>query len=225
MYQNVVTTVDEVNTKAKSSISFYLVIKRVMDIMISLVGMIFLIPIIIIVKVLYLLNGDYHSIFLTQMRIGKNGKEFKFYKFRTMVPRADEILFQLLEENEEIREEYTRNKKLVSDPRITKAGNLLRKTSLDELPQLLNVLKGDMSLVGNRPYLPREKDDMGEYYKHIIKTKPGITGYWQVNGINNTSFEKRLQYDQYYIQNKSLKLDLKIILKTITTVIKRTGAI
>lgn len=145
MYQNVVTTVDEVNTKAKSSISFYLVIKRVMDIMISLVGMIFLIPIIIIVKVLYLLNGDYHSIFLTQMRIGKNGKEFKFYKFRTMVPRADEILFQLLEENEEIREEYTRNKKLVSDPRITKAGNLLRKTSLDELPQLLNVLKHVLS--------------------------------------------------------------------------------
>ena len=219
MYQNVVTTVDEVNTKAKSSISFYLVIKRVMDIMISLVGMIFLIPIIIIVKVLYLLNGDYHSIFLTQMRIGKNGKEFKFYKFRTMVPRADDILFQLLEENEKIREEYTRNKKLVSDPRITKAGNLLRKTSLDELPQLLNVLKGDMSLVGNRPYLPREKDDMGEYYKHIIKTKPGITGYWQVNGRSDVSFESRLKLETYYSNHCSLDLDIRIFFKTFKVVL------
>ena len=153
------------------------------------------------------------------MRIGKNGKEFKFYKFRTMVPRADEILFQLLEENEEIREEYTRNKKLVSDPRITKAGNLLRKTSLDELPQLLNVLKGDMSLVGNRPYLPREKDDMGEYYKHIIKTKPGITGYWQVNGRSDVSFENRLKLETYYSNHCSLDLDIRIFFKTFKVVL------
>ena len=136
-----------------------------------------------------------------------------------MVLHADEILFKLLEENEEMREEYKKNKKLVNDPRITKVGRILRKTSLDELPQLLNVIKGDMSLVGNRPYLPREKDDMGEYYQEIIKTKPGITGYWQVNGRSDVSFERRLKLESYYSNHCSLDLDVRIFFRTFKVVL------
>ncbi len=219
MYQNGVVTGELEKANSKIGVSFYLITKRIIDIMIGIVGILFLIPVIIIVKILYLLSGDFHSIFLTQNRIGKNGKEFKFYKFRTMVLHADEILFKLLEENEELAKEYKVNKKLVNDPRITKAGNLLRKTSLDELPQLLNVLKGDMSLVGNRPYLPREKEDMGEYYKEIIKTKPGITGYWQVNGRSDVSFERRLKLETYYSNHCSLDLDIRIFFRTFKVVL------
>ena len=108
---------------------------------------------------------------------------------------------------------------LKDDPRITKVGNLLRKTSLDELPQLINVLKGDMSLVGNRPYLPREKEDMGEYYKEIVKTKPGITGYWQVNGRSDVSFERRLKLETYYSNHCSLDLDIRIFFRTFKVVL------
>lgn len=158
----------------------YQVTKRLFDIIISLIGIIFLIPITIIVKIISILCGDFHSIFFTQNRIGKNGKEFKFYKFRSMVPNADEILFKTLEMDKVAAAEYKENKKLKNDPRITKAGKILRKLSIDELPQLINIFKGDMSLIGNRSYLPREKDDMVGYYEDIIKTKPGLTGYWQV---------------------------------------------
>ncbi len=219
MYQNGVVTGELKKANSKIGISFYLITKRTIDIMIGIVGILFLIPVIILVKILYILSGDFHSIFLTQNRIGKNGKEFKFYKFRTMVLHADEILFKMLEENEELAQEYKINKKLINDPRITKAGKILRKTSLDELPQLLNVLKGDMSLVGNRPYLPREKEDMGEYYKEIIKTKPGITGYWQVNGRSDVSFERRLKLETYYSNHCSLDLDIRIFFRTFKVVL------
>lgn len=137
----------------------YLGIKRLFDIIFSLVGCLFLLPIALVVKISYILHKDFNPIFFSQERIGKNGKLFKFYKFRSMVPNADEVLKNLLESDKDLAEEYKINKKLDNDPRITKMGQLLRKTSLDELPQLFNVLKGDMSLIGNRPYLPREKDD------------------------------------------------------------------
>lgn len=202
----------------------YLVIKRLFDISFSFIGCLFLLPIALVVKIVYLLSGDFHPIFLKQERIGKNGKLFRFYKFRSMIPNADEALKRILETNEEFAKEYKINKKLENDPRVTKIGKILRKTSIDELPQLFNVLKGDMSLIGNRPYLPREKDDMKYYYKSIVKTKPGLTGYWQVNGRSDTTFKERLKLEKYYSNNCSLKLDIKIFFKTFKVVLLHKGS-
>lgn len=217
---NDVATVQSISLKE----FFYLVIKRTFDIICGLIGVLILIPISIIIKIIYICNKDFSPIFFTQNRIGKNGKEFKFYKYRSMVANADEILFRMLKEDKEIAKEYKKNKKLKNDPRITKVGEFLRKTSLDELPQLINVLKGDMSIIGNRPYLPREKEDMGEYYDDIIKTKPGITGYWQVSGRSDLSFKKRLELEQFYSNQISLKLDIKIFFKTFQVVFLKKGA-
>ena len=202
----------------------YLVIKRTFDIICAILGLVFLIPVSLIVKISYVLTGDFKSIFFTQKRIGKNGKEFNFFKFRTMIKNADEVLFKMMEENEEIREEYRINKKLKNVQRITKVGKILRKSSLDELPQLLNVLLGHMTIIGNRPYLPREKEDMGTYFKDIVKTKPGLTGYWQVSGRSDCTFDERLRLEQYYSNNRGLKMDLKIFFKTFKVVILRKGA-
>ena len=202
----------------------YRVIKRLFDIVLGLIGFIFLIPVALVVKLAYIFNGDFHSIFFTQDRIGKDGKLFKFYKFRTMVPNADEILEKLLKENKELAKEYKINKKLANDPRLTKAGNFLRRTSLDELPQVINILKGDMAVIGNRPYLPREIPDMGKYYDIIVSTKPGLTGYWQVRGRNNVTFQRRLELEEYYSKNYSLKLDAYIFFKTFAVVIIGRGA-
>ena len=192
----------------------YLFIKRLFDIIVAIIGILFLIPIMLVVKIMNVINKDFDPIFFTQERIGKDGKLFKFYKFRSMVPNADEILTQTLKIDKIAEEEYKINKKLKNDPRITKAGKILRKTSLDELPQFINVLKGDMSLIGNRPYLPREKEDMMDFYDDIVKTKPGLTGYWQVNGRNNTTFKERLELESFYSNNYSLKMDTKIFFKT-----------
>ena len=170
----------------------YFFVKRLFDVLCALVGCTLLIPIALIVKIFYIITGDFNSIFFTQKRIGQYGEEFNFFKFRTMVPNADEILFEKLNSDKELAKEYKENKKLKNDPRITKAGKILRRTSLDELPQLINVLKGDMSMIGNRPYIPREKRDMGKHFSEIVKTRPGITGYWQVSGRENASFKKRL---------------------------------
>lgn len=199
---------------------FYFFCKRFIDIVFSLIGMIFFVPLTVIVKVAYMLTGDFSKLFFIQKRIGLNGKEFRFYKFRTMVPNADEILFKMLEENEEIAKEYKENKKLENDPRITKVGKFLRNSSIDELPQIINILKGDMSLIGNRPYLPREKKDMGKYFDEIVKTKPGLTGYWQVNGRSDVSFETRLKLEKYYSNNCSLIMDIKIFFKTFIVVLE-----
>ena len=210
--------------KTKENISFYTISKRLFDIVVSMIGILFLLPIMVVVKIMNVANNDFNPIFYCQERIGKNGKIFKLYKFRSMVPNADEILFQTLKMDKVAAVEYKKNKKFKNDPRITKAGKILRKTSLDELPQLLNVLKGDMSLIGNRPYLPREKEDMIEFYDDIIKTKPGITGYWQVNGRSDTTFRKRLELESFYSKNCSLKLDIKIFFKTFSVVLLRKGA-
>ena len=212
------------NIKYKVKHKIYLVIKRIFDIICAFIGCLFLLPVAIVVKISYVLNKDYDSIFFTQERIGKNGKLFKFYKFRSMVPNADEVLFKLLETDEEAAKEYKLNKKLENDPRITKMGKILRKTSIDELPQLINILKGDMSLIGNRPYLPREQDDMGNYYNDILKTKPGLTGYWQVSGRSDTTFDERLKLERYYSNHNSLKLDTKIFFKTFKVVLLHKGS-
>lgn len=202
----------------------YLFIKRVFDILISLVGFIFLLPVTIIVKLMYMFKGDFKSIFYSQNRIGKDGREFKFYKFRTMVVNADEVLEKLLKEDKEKAKEYKIYKKLSNDPRITKVGKVLRKTSLDELPQIINIFLGDMSLIGNRPYLPREKKDMGEHFNKIVSTRPGLTGWWQVSGRSNTSFEERLKLEEYYSEHCGLRMDIKIFFKTFFVVLLRKGA-
>lgn len=216
--------VEDVSIIASIKRSLYIFLKRLFDIICSLFGIIFLIPITVIVKILYIFSGDFNSVIFTQKRIGKDGKEFKLYKFRTMVPNSDEILFKLLEENSDMAKEYKQNRKLKNDPRITKVGRILRRTSVDELPQLLNVFLGSMSMIGNRPYLPREKEDMGKYYDDIIKTKPGITGYWQVSGKNNTTFKKRLQLESFYSKNCGFRIDMKIFFKTFGAVVKGHGA-
>ena len=212
------------NIKYKIKYRMYLIIKRIFDIVCAFIGCLFLLPVAIIVKISYILNKDYDSIFFKQQRIGKDGKLFNFYKFRSMVPNADEVLFKLLETDEEAAKEYKINKKLENDPRITKMGKILRKTSIDELPQLINILKGDMSLIGNRPYLLREKEDMGNYYNDILKTKPGLTGYWQVSGRSDTTFEERLILEKYYSNHNSLKLDIKIFFKTFSVVLLKKGS-
>ncbi len=217
-------TIDEAVPKVSIRKSTYLVFKRLFDILISIIGLIILIPTAIIIKIAYTCTGDFSSIIFIQDRIGKNGKIFKFYKFRTMVPNADEILFRSMEFDEALADEYNENKKLKNDPRVTKIGKILRRLSIDELPQFINIFFGDMSLIGNRPYLPREKQDMGKYYEDIVKTKPGLTGYWQVSGRSNTTFKKRLQLERDYSNNVGLVLDAKIFFKTFIVVIHGNGA-
>ena len=202
----------------------YLSSKRLFDIIVSIIGLVLLIPITLLVKIGYVCSGDFHKIIFVQDRIGKNGKHFKFFKFRSMVYNADEVLFKMLEEDPVIAAEYKKNKKLKNDPRITKMGKIIRKFSIDEMPQFINIFLGDMSLIGNRPYLPREKDDMNGYYEDIIKTKPGLTGYWQVSGRNNVTFHQRLKLEQYYSQNACFTLDVKIFFKTFRVVLFGKGA-
>ena len=205
--------------------NFSKIAKRIVDIMAAIVGLVILIPLSICIKIANIINKDNSSIFFVQNRMGKNGKLFKMYKFRTMMVGAEEELEKLLAENEEIRKEYDENKKIKDDPRITKVGKILRKTSLDEFPQFINILKGEMSLVGPRPYLEREKKDMGDSYEKVISMTPGLTGLWQISGRSDINFEDRVKLDVEYYNNNSFGGDIKIILKTIMTVLKRKGAI
>ena len=203
-----------------------IVTKRFIDICAGLAGMCILIPLTIILYIVKIMENDKGPLFFSQERIGKDGKLFKMYKFRTMVVGADEVLEKMLKEDEAARVEYEKNKKLKNDPRITKVGKLLRSTSLDEFPQFVNVLKGDMSLVGPRPYLPREEEDMGYYYYYITKCKPGITGLWQVSGRSELCFEDRLELDlEYYKDDVGVFSDLGIAAKTVSKTLKREGAV
>lgn len=204
----------------------YRFVKRIIDVLAGIVGVVLLIPIMIVVEALRIIKKENDGpLFYTQLRIGKNGRQFKMYKFRSMCMNADERLKEYLQENEEARKEYKKYKKLRCDPRITKVGKVLRATSLDEFPQFINVLKGDMSLVGPRPYLPREQKEMGEYYIGITKVKPGITGPWQIKGRSKITFEDRLKMDFEYANKSSLLRDAKILVKTFTKVIDKDGAI
>lgn len=216
--ENVVVAIERSTVREKTNY-LYEGIKRIFDIIVSLIACLFLIPMIIAIKIATLLTKDTQSIFFAQKRIGKNGRHFKLYKFRSMIPNADQALFELLENNKELAKEYQLNKKLKEDPRITKVGKFIRKYSIDELPQVINILKGDMSFIGNRPYLPREREDIGIFYNDIIKTKPGLTGYWQVSGRSNTTFQKRLELERYYSKNHSLWLDIQIFVKTFGVVL------
>lgn len=200
----------------------YLFIKRCLDIILSLVGVVILIPISIIIKLVYILMGDEGNMIYTHKRIGKDGKEFQIYKFRTMVHNADVLLEELLKD-ERYRKEWETNQKIENDPRITKWGRFLRESSLDELPQVINVLKGEMSIVGPRPLVEGELEahDGLELYQ---KVKPGITGWWACHGRSDIDYPERLALEYYYVRNLSLKLDLLCIYKTIIAVITRHGA-
>ena len=201
----------------------YLFFKRLFDIVVGILGVVLLIPVSLVIKIFSILNGDFESIFYSHVRIGKNGRRFRLFKYRSMVPDADYVLNELLKDKK-LAAEYKKNKKLKNDPRITKVGKVIRRSSIDELPQFINILKGDMSLVGNRPYLPKEKEDMGEFYDDIVKTKPGLTGYWQVSGRSDVSFNKRLELEKYYSNNYNLKMDIIILFKTVGVVLKSDGA-
>lgn len=201
------------------------IIYRLFDILVGLIGCCLTLILLVIVKIAYwYYDGDKESVIFVQNRIGYKGKEFRFYKIRTMVPDADRILEEILLKDEKLRKEYKINKKLENDPRVTKIGNILRKTSLDEFPQFFNVLIGNMTLVGPRPYLPREKEDMGSTYHAIIQCKPAITGPWQIGGRSDINFKDRCEIDVQYIQEKTLLLDIKIFLKTIISVLHKDGA-
>lgn len=201
------------------------ILKRALDILGGIFGSICLIPITIGIWIANKIIGDKGPVFYTQERIGQNGKIFKMYKYRSMVIDADERLEKYLEENEEAREEYREYKKLKNDPRITKIGKFIRKTSLDEFPQFINVLKGEMSLVGPRPYLPREKEDINGFFNYITACKPGITGLWQTRGRSSTTFTDRLTLDMSYYYDHTLKSDIKILYKTVENVVKKEGAV
>ncbi|MHD0316655.1 exopolysaccharide biosynthesis polyprenyl glycosylphosphotransferase [Fusobacterium sp. THCT1E2] len=203
---------------------FSRILKRVIDIGVSFLGILLLIPLTILVWIKTDKKERKEGLFFTQERIGRNGEKIIIYKYRSMVTGADQILEKMMKEDSQIKEEYEKNKKLKNDPRVTKIGEFLRKTSLDEFPQFINVFKGEMSFVGPRPYLPREKNDMGTYYEKIVKSKPGITGMWQTHGRSETDFEERLILDEYYYRNWSLWLDVVIIIKTIKNVVGRKGA-
>jgi len=180
----------------------------------SIVILLIIFPFILGISLLIFLF-DGRPVLFSQERLGKNGRRFKLFKFRTMYHDADEKLKEYLEKNESAREEWNRFMKLKGfDPRVTKIGRFLRKWSLDELPQIFNVLKGEMSLIGPRPYLPREVERMGIYKDVILKVKPGITGLWQVSGRNSLEFQERLKLDEFYVRNWSLWLDFVILLKT-----------
>lgn len=204
--------------------TMYFAFKRVFDILCSLVGILFLIPLLIIIKIAYICTGDFKSVLYSQERIGKNGKIFRLHKFRTMVYNADDILADWLKNNPEKRDEYYRDRKIDNDPRITKVGKLLRKTSLDEFPQFLNVLVGQMSMIGPRPVVLDEAENYGKNKEKFLSVRPGLTGYWASNGRSNVSYKERMKMELFYVNHCCIRLDIQIIWKTIITVIKREGA-
>ena len=203
--------------------TMYFFIKRLFDILMSIIGIIAMIPIALIVKVSYMLTGDFNSIFYKQKRIGKNGEEFNFYKFRSMVPNSKEMLEEMLKDSK-YKKEWEKNQKFENDPRITKAGKILRKTSLDEMPQFLNVLKNDMSLIGPRPLIPGELDSHDGDHSIYEAMKPGITGWWASHGRSDTTYEERLKLEYFYVNNCSLSLDIKCIVATVMAVNCKKGA-
>lgn len=210
-----------INNNLKSATNrFY---KAIFDFTVTILALPFIATILLACAAMIRLDSPGPALF-TQRRLGRNGKTFKFFKFRTMYEDNDAILKECLED-EETCQQWEKFKKIKGeDPRVTRVGKFLRRTSLDELPQLLNILKGDMSLVGPRPYLPREIDDMAGLDKIILETKPGLTGLWQVSGRNRLSFDKRLRLDMWYVRNWSLWIDIVMILKTVKVVLRGDGA-
>ncbi|MDQ0482430.1 lipopolysaccharide/colanic/teichoic acid biosynthesis glycosyltransferase [Alkalihalobacillus hemicentroti] len=192
-------------------IKMYLMLKRVMDVLGAFIGVLLLFPLLVIVTLLIKIEDPKGSIFFKQKRIGKDERIFYMYKFRSMVSNAEDLLGDLLEKNETTGAMF----KMKNDPRVTKIGRFIRKTSIDELPQLWNVLKGEMSLVGPRPPLPREVSDYTDYEKQRLLVTPGCTGLWQVSGRSNIGFKEMVELDLEYIADRSISRDIAIIIRTI----------
>lgn len=212
---------DKINTvEIKSPGIFYLIVKRCLDILGSIVGLIVLSPLMIIVGLIIKFDSKGPVVF-SHKRLGQGGKVIKVYKFRTMVQNAEDLLKNLSPEQ---KKEFEANFKLDNDPRITKIGKFLRESSIDELPQFINVIKGEMTLVGPRPIVTNELQKYGIYAEKLLSAKPGLTGNWQANGRSETTYEERIQLDMDYIDNRSLIMDTIILLKTVVVVLKKVGA-
>ncbi len=205
----------------KASKINYISIKRAIDVIISLIGLILLSPIFLLLAIIIKIDSK-GPVFFSHTRYGKNGKKFKMYKFRTMYENAQDMIKDFTPEQ---MKEWKENFKLKDDPRITKVGKFLRKTSLDELPQIVNIIKGDLSIIGPRPVIEEELEKYGDNKDKFLSVTPGLTGYWQANGRSSTTYEQRMEMELYYIDHISPKLDVKIFFKTIESVIKKEGAI
>lgn len=211
----------KVKSKSKILQSIYLFCKRFLDIVLSLVGIVCVSPFMLVITIL-IKKDSKGPVFFKHKRIGKNGKEIAIYKFRTMIVDAEKKIKEFTPEQ---KKEFEKNYKLNNDPRVTKFGRILRKTSLDELPQLFNILKGELSLIGPRPVIKKELEKYGYNQDKFLSITPGLTGFWAANGRSCTTYDQRMQLELYYVDNVSLILDIKIIFKTIFSVIKRQGAI
>lgn len=207
-------------TKYVAKKPVYDFVKRVLDLLCSLVAVILLSPVFIIISIAVKTTSKGPVIFVHK-RVGKNGKPIGVYKFRSMVHNAEELMQNFTPEQ---KAEFQMNFKLHNDPRITKVGNFLRKTSLDELPQILNILKGDLSLVGPRPIVEKETEFYGNYKDMLFSVKPGLTGFWAANGRSDISYTRRRAMEIYYVKNRSLFLDVKILFMTVISVFKGRGA-
>ena len=200
----------EVESESSVEFSLYEAIKRLIDIICSFVGILVLSPLFIIIAIIVKFTSK-GPVFFSQKRVGRNGKEFDMYKFRSMVVNAEELKEKLAAQNEMSGPMF----KMKDDPRVTKVGKFIRKTSIDELPQLWNILKGDMSLVGPRPSLPKEVAQFDEWMYKRLEVKPGLTCYWQVSGRNNIDFEDWMKLDVKYVEERNLWIDIKLIFKTV----------
>lgn len=196
--------------------------KRTLDVVGALVLLtVFALP---MVFIFFAVRSDGSPALFRQRRIGRNGHAFWCYKFRTMVPDAERVLRQLLDSSPEAMAEWQRDQKLKSDPRITKVGAFLRRTSLDELPQIFNVLSGEMSLVGPRPIVREELTRYGSRARHYLSVKPGLTGFWQVSGRNDLSYSRRVALDVFYVKHGNVAFDLWVLLRTVRIVLNGIGA-
>lgn len=189
----------------------------------ALVLMVLLSPMLALIALL-IWREDRHSILFAHYRVGRNGRLFRCLKFRTMRHDADQVLGRMLLADPALRLEWERDQKLRNDPRITRIGRVLRHTSLDELPQLLNIWRGEMNFVGPRPIVVQELQRYGAYKRHYLSVKPGVTGLWQVSGRNNTTYERRVELDRRYVEHRSIRLDVMILVRTFKVVITREGA-
>ena len=201
------------DSRKKRTLKVYKLIKKLFDILFSLFILIAFFPLFMIIALLIKLSSR-GPIFFLQERVGKNNIPFKCIKFRTMHPEAKDILQNILKKDNKIKKEFEETHKIKNDPRITTIGKLLRKTSLDELPQFINVLRNEMSIVGPRPIVKAEKKKYGKNFKKLLSIKPGITGLWQVSGRNNLTYKKRVSLDLNYVKNYNLLMDIRILIRT-----------
>lgn len=196
---------------------------RILDITLILLAMPYILLFFVVISIMIVLDSR-GGVIYKQTRIGKGGREFKAYKFRTMVLNADQVLQEYLDKSPELKAEWLATHKLKQDPRVTRVGAILRKASLDEMPQFWNILIGEMSLIGPRPIVEAEIEKYGRCFELYKQARPGLTGLWQVSGRSDTSYKRRVELDEYYLLNRSLKLDILIILKTVLVVLSRKGA-